>query len=242
MGKRKDSHERHQRWRRAVLARRQARLATGSWIARPTGGERQPSRGNATRPALEQSTRRNDETFEKGAVCPCHGDRAARRRLWPRPIGRWRRWAGAGEPIVVGGVFDLSGITADIGTPYAEGVRDYVDWRNAQGGLSGRLIDLRWQDYRYQVPISEQLYTQFVSEGAVAFQGWGTGDTEALRSKISEDEIPFMSRLVRGDAHGPRRDALQLRGRAQLLQPDAPALQYIAVFHSTSTAPEAPPH
>lgn len=98
-----------------------------------------------------------------------------------------------GDPIIIGGVFDLSGITADIGAPYAEGVRDYVDWRNAQGGISGRPIDLRWQDYRYEVPVSEQLYTQFVSEGAVAFQGWGTGDTEALRAKVADDQIPFMS-------------------------------------------------
>src|SRR5207249_3208520 len=89
-----------------------------------------------------------------------------------------------GKPIVVGAVFDLSGATADIGTPYSQGVRDYVDWRNANGGVSGRPIALKWQDYKYEVPTAEQLYTQFVSEGAIAFQGWGTGDTEALRGKI----------------------------------------------------------
>ncbi|MGH8905691.1 MAG: ABC transporter substrate-binding protein [Egibacteraceae bacterium] len=107
--------------------------------------------------------------------------------------GQASRGEAGGDPIVIGAVFDLSGPTADIGTPYSQGVRDYVDWRNAGGGIAGRPIDLRWQDYRYEVPVSEQLYTQFVSEGAVAFQGWGTGDTEALRARVTADEIPFMS-------------------------------------------------
>jgi branched-chain amino acid transport system substrate-binding protein len=100
---------------------------------------------------------------------------------------------GGGEPIVVGAVFDLSGATADVGTPYGEGVRGYVEWRNANGGIEGRTIDLKWQDYAYDVAKAEQLYSQFVSEGAVAFLGWGTGDSEALRTRVAADKIPFMS-------------------------------------------------
>lgn len=100
----------------------------------------------------------------------------------------------AGEPIKVGAVFDLTGATADVGQPYAEGVRGYVDWVNSNGGIEGRPIDLMYQDYAYQVPQAEQLYSRFVkNEGAVAFIGWGTGDTEALRSKIAQDRVPFMS-------------------------------------------------
>ena len=99
----------------------------------------------------------------------------------------------SGDPIVVGGIFDLSGATGDVGTPYAEGVRDYVEWRNADGGLAGRPIQLEWQDYAYDVATAEQLYSQFTSQGAVAIQGWGTGDTEALRGLVTQDEIPFMS-------------------------------------------------
>jgi branched-chain amino acid transport system substrate-binding protein len=97
------------------------------------------------------------------------------------------------QPIVIGAVFDLSGPTSDAGVSYAQGIRDYVDWRNDHGGVEGRRIDLRWQDYKYDASISEQLYTQFVADGAVAFQGWGTKDTEALRGRVAEDEIPFMS-------------------------------------------------
>lgn len=134
------------------------------------------------------------------------------RSAWPRPL-----WAAAvmlmltaaacagggqkataanqakGEPIIVGAVFDLSGPTAEIGVPYSEGIRDYIEWRNANGGVSGRPIELMWQDYQYEVPKAEQLFQQYVDAGAVAFQGWGTGDTEALRGKVTQDEIPFMS-------------------------------------------------
>ena len=97
------------------------------------------------------------------------------------------------DPIKVGAVFDLTGPTADVGTDYADGMRGYVDWINMQGGIEGRPIDLVYQDYAYQVSRAEQLYSQFVAEGVVAFMGWGTGDTEALRLRIAEDEIPFSS-------------------------------------------------
>ncbi len=97
-------------------------------------------------------------------------------------------------PIRIGAIFDLSGPTANTGTPYAEGILGYVEWVNARGGLDGRPIELVWEDYAYNVQQAEALYTRFVQEeGIVAFQGWGTGDTEALRERIVEDQIPFMS-------------------------------------------------
>ena len=103
---------------------------------------------------------------------------------------------GSGEAdnaIKVGAIFDLTGPTADVGTDYADGMRGYVDWVNMRGGIEGRPIELIYQDYAYQVARAEQLYRQFVTEGAVVFMGWGTGDTEALRPYISEDEVPFSS-------------------------------------------------
>ena len=99
----------------------------------------------------------------------------------------------AANAIKVGAIFDLTGPTADVGTDYADGMRGYADWLNLQGGIEGRPIDLIYQDYAYQIDRAEQLYSQFVSEGAVVFMGWGTGDTEALRLRVTEDEIPFSS-------------------------------------------------
>ena len=54
-------------------------------------------------------------------------------------------------PIKVGAIFDLTGPTADVGTDYADGMRGFVDWANARGGIEGRPIDLVYQDYAYQV-------------------------------------------------------------------------------------------
>lgn len=100
---------------------------------------------------------------------------------------------GSDETIKVGAIFDLTGATSDVGTPYSEGVTDFVKWYNDKGGVDGRQIELISADYAYKVDQAEQLYSQYVSEGVVAFMGWGTGDTEALRSRIAADEIPFMS-------------------------------------------------
>jgi branched-chain amino acid transport system substrate-binding protein len=98
-----------------------------------------------------------------------------------------------GEPILIGNIADLSGPTGDVGTPYSEGVRGYVEWRNAQGGIQGRPIELLWEDYQYDVAVAERLYTDYAAQGVVAIQGWGTADTEALRGRVNADEIPYMS-------------------------------------------------
>jgi branched-chain amino acid transport system substrate-binding protein len=97
------------------------------------------------------------------------------------------------EDIKVGAIFDLSGPTADIGTPYADGIRDYVDFRNSSGGVDGHKLALSWQDFKYDPTLAGQLYGQYVSEGAKVFMGWGTADTEALRPRVTSDKIPFMS-------------------------------------------------
>jgi branched-chain amino acid transport system substrate-binding protein len=97
------------------------------------------------------------------------------------------------DPITVGAVFDLSGPTSDVGQPYAQGIKDYVEFKNSKGGLDGHEVKLLSQDYKYQVPQAEQLYSQYVPQGAVAFIGWGTADSEALRQRVNADKIPFIS-------------------------------------------------
>lgn len=98
------------------------------------------------------------------------------------------------EPIKIGAIFDLTGATADVGKPYSEGLLAYIDWKNAQGGINGRPLELLNADYAYKVDKAEELYTQYVTQDkVVAFAGWGTGDTEALKGKITQDKIPFMS-------------------------------------------------
>ncbi len=101
---------------------------------------------------------------------------------------------GGGDSIKVGAIFDLTGPTADVGTPYADGIRAYIKWANENGGIEGRQIDLVSADYAYKVDQAEQLYSQYTAQdNVVVFQGWGTGDTEALRGRIADDAVPFMS-------------------------------------------------
>lgn len=96
-------------------------------------------------------------------------------------------------PIKIGIIADLTGATGDVGTPYNEGMLGYIKWRNAADGIEGRQIDATSKDYAYDVPTAERLYKEYINDGAIAIQGWGTGDSEALMSKVSADELPFMS-------------------------------------------------
>ncbi len=156
----------------------------------------------------------------------------------------------SGDPVIVGGIFDLSGATGDVGTPYAEGVRDYVDWRNSGDGVGGRPLQLEWQDYAYDVANAEQLYSQYSSQGAVAIQGWGTGDTEALRGLVTDDELPFMSaswaETLIDPAETPYNFVVgatysdQMRVALAWIAEDAGGPAEVAVFHHDSPFGESP--
>ncbi|HIY86632.1 MAG TPA: ABC transporter substrate-binding protein [Candidatus Yaniella excrementavium] len=101
--------------------------------------------------------------------------------------------ADSDEPIRIGGIMDQSGATGDVGAPYSEGVVAYIDHLNANGGINGRTIDADINDYAYEIPQAEDLYRRYVNDGVVAVMGWGTGDTEALRTRVANDELPFIS-------------------------------------------------
>ena len=64
--------------------------------------------------------------------------------------------AQAQQEIKVGGIFDLTGITSDVGKPYAQGVRDGVAWTNENGGINGKKIRLVDVDYGYKIPEAGQ--------------------------------------------------------------------------------------
>lgn len=101
--------------------------------------------------------------------------------------------ADSDEPIRIGAIMDQSGATGDVGAPYSEGLVAYVDYINENGGIEGREIDADVNDYAYEIPQAEDLYRRYVNDGVVAVMGWGTGDTEALRTRVANDELPFIS-------------------------------------------------
>jgi branched-chain amino acid transport system substrate-binding protein len=103
-------------------------------------------------------------------------------------------WASAQQEIKVGGIFDLTGVTSDVGKPFAQGVQDGVQWVNDNGGVNGKMIKLIGADYAYKIDQARALYKKLVNDDKVVMiQGWGTGDTEALKDFVGQDKIPYFS-------------------------------------------------
>jgi branched-chain amino acid transport system substrate-binding protein len=103
-------------------------------------------------------------------------------------------WATAQQEIKVGGIFDLTGVTSDVGKPFAQGVQDGVAWVNENGGINGKKVNLIGADYAYKIDQARALYKKFVHDDKVVMiQGWGTGDTEALKDFVGQDKIPYFS-------------------------------------------------
>jgi len=103
-------------------------------------------------------------------------------------------WASAQQEIKVGGIFDLTGVTSDVGKPFAQGVQDCVAVTNDAGGIGGKKIKLLGADYGYKIDQARALYKKFVNDDKVVMiQGWGTGDTEALKDFVGQDKIPYFS-------------------------------------------------
>jgi branched-chain amino acid transport system substrate-binding protein len=136
--------------------------------------------------------------------------------------------SGAKADVKIGAIFDLSGATADVGTPYSKGIQGYVEWRNAEGGVEGHKLALTWQDFGYKVPQAEQLYQQYVAQGAKVFMGWGTADTEALRPRVTADKVPFMSASYAETLADPKVTPYNFFPGATYSQQMRIALQYIA--------------
>lgn len=137
--------------------------------------------------------------------------------------------AAAGATIKLGGIFDLTGGTGDVGTPYSEGVRDYVEFVNSKGGVNGRKIDLIWQDYAYKVPQAVDLYKKLVTQDkVVAIYGWGTGDTEAMKELIAKDKIPYVSGSLSENLRDPSKTPYNFLVAATYSDQARMALKWIA--------------
>lgn len=98
--------------------------------------------------------------------------------------------------IKIGALFDTTGPTSDVGVDYHRGVLDHVRYINeVEGGIRGKVkLDLVWSDYGYRIPDAISLYRKYRDVDRVnAIVGWGTGDTEALKDTISDDQIPYIS-------------------------------------------------
>jgi branched-chain amino acid transport system substrate-binding protein len=98
------------------------------------------------------------------------------------------------EPIKIGGIFDITGPTSAVGKDYAQAAKDAERYINENGGVNGRKIQVIANDYAYKIPEAVSLYKQYKDVDKVfVIQGWGTGDTNALKGQINKDEIVYIS-------------------------------------------------
>lgn len=110
------------------------------------------------------------------------------------PSGNSGAPAAAKESIKIGGLFDETGGTGDVGKPYSEGEKAYIEYINSKGGINGAKVELIGVDYAYKVPEAVKIYQKFIKQDKVsAILGWGTGDTEAMKELIAKDKVPFIS-------------------------------------------------
>ncbi len=109
----------------------------------------------------------------------------------------------AQQKIKVGNLVDLTGPTSGTGKFSGPGKVDAFAWINANGGINGKMLDVETVDYSYQTQRSIQLYKKWKDEGAIAIQGYGTNDTEAMVGFIAEDKIPYFSMSLSGHLTDP---------------------------------------
>ena len=102
--------------------------------------------------------------------------------------------AAPAAPVPLAALCALTGPTSDVGVPYCEGEKAFFDWYNGKGGIKGRKIDFKAEDYAYQVPKAQELYSKYINDfKAVAIMGWGTGDTVDLAQVYNDAQKPLMS-------------------------------------------------
>jgi branched-chain amino acid transport system substrate-binding protein len=157
------------------------------------------------------------------------------------------------ESIKVGGLWDLTGVTADVGKPFAEGVQDAIAMINEKGGVNGKKIELINVDYAYKIPQANAAYKKFCeTDKVVMINGWGTGDTEALKDTCTKDKTPYFSASFSGHLTDPAKTPYnffvgasysdQIRGFLQFVKKDfkgkgAPKVAFIYPNHGFGKAP-----
>ena len=159
----------------------------------------------------------------------------------------------AAETIKVGGIWDLTGVTADVGKPFAEGVQDAIAYLNEKLYVNGKKIELLNVDYAYKIPQANAAYKKFVEQDKVVMiNGWGTGDTEALKDIITKDKVPYFSASFSGHLTDPTKTPYnffvgasysdQIRGFLQYVKknwkgPGAAKVAFIYPNHGFGKAP-----
>ncbi len=111
------------------------------------------------------------------------------------------------KDIKVGGIFDITGPTSAVGKDYAAGAVAGEKYWNKKNVLGGDMLKLIPNDYAYKIPQAVTLYKKYKSVDRVfVIQGWGTGDTNALRPLVNKDKIVYLSASYDGNLTNPKKN------------------------------------
>lgn len=117
--------------------------------------------------------------------------------------------------IPVGHLTALTGPTSDVGIHYSQGVNDALGYINQKGGIAGSKINFETVDYGYKAPQAIATYASWMSGfKPVAIQGWGTADTEALKEKVAQDQVVYISAGYSNHLTDPTGKGVKSKGAA----------------------------
>jgi branched-chain amino acid transport system substrate-binding protein len=118
---------------------------------------------------------------------------AAASFLVPRAAARGAVVRGVTDTeIIVGTMNDLSGVTAALGTNYANAMRLAFDEANAKGGIHGRRIKYVVEDHQYLVPKAVQAMNKLLNSDHIFFAvgNGGTPMNQAVMPAMFEQNVP----------------------------------------------------
>lgn len=98
--------------------------------------------------------------------------------------------------ITAGAIGDITGPTASTQAAYFQGVKDYIQFTNENGGVNGRKIELKIQDDQFKVDKTLAGFRKLIEEGTFAIVGQGgSGQFAAIDPEIKEHKIPVFGPL-----------------------------------------------
>jgi branched-chain amino acid transport system substrate-binding protein len=92
------------------------------------------------------------------------------------------------KEVLFGEQCDRTGPTQNVGVFMCPGFQDYIALVNSKGGVEGYKIKVLEIDNEYKVPPAMEAHERFKKEGAVIEALYGTPQTAALTSKLTEDK------------------------------------------------------
>lgn len=92
--------------------------------------------------------------------------------------------AAAEDPLIWSVHVDLTGPASYGGIPQGDGFESFVEWKNAQGGIRGRPIDLTVTDTTFKVDVASANFKKAMAEGPVHYV---FGDSTGMMQAISPE-------------------------------------------------------